>query len=104
MNQEEPVKHADQTDEVKHVRFIRVLDPREARTVGVIDNRARDGAADTNLKILAKTAIPIIGIILIAILITLLGNISTGSALALLITQVALVIIGITVWFHKPRT
>jgi predicted RND superfamily exporter protein len=103
MRQEESVNQGQREEEVGHVRLVRVLDSHEARTVGVIDNGAADGAAETSSRFLAKLVVPLVGVVLIAVLITQMRDVSTTLALVLLVAQAALVIFGVIVWLHKPR-
>jgi hypothetical protein len=104
MSPEEPASHAKRAEEVTHVRQVKVLDPREAQTFGIGDDGSEGGAGDVRLSVLAKRAAPIAVIILLAALVTQVLDISTAVALVLLVAQTALVVYGVTIWIHKPRT
>lgn len=101
MSSRAPARRAKHQARSRHVQQVR--ESQEARTIRVEDE-ADDKVEDISLKTLVKRFWPVVGILMIATVITQKSDIPTALAIALLIAQAALVVFGILVWTHKHRT
>lgn len=103
MNRDDEAEPADRSAEVRHVRLVKVIDHRTARTIGIIDDGSGDGAEDTGFKLYLKAvAIIVVGIFL-ACFFTQVIDASTSMAFILLAAQAALLAYGVFEWVRHPR-
>jgi hypothetical protein len=110
MSPEAPAKRANRAGGVRHSSRRRVLAARTvgvirgARTVGVVDDGLDDELGDTSWKTFAKRFSVLVGVVLLAGLIIQMSGLAIPLPLILLVAQVVLVVFGVLLWPHKPRT
>ena len=110
MSPEAPVKRANRAGGVRHrsgrslleARTVGVI--RRARTAGVVDDGLKDEVEDTSWKTFAKRFSVLVGIVLLVALVIQMSGLSIPLPLILLAAQLVLVVFGVLLWPHKPRT
>lgn len=103
MNQDDVAEPSDNTGEMRYVRPVKVMERQKARTIGIMDDWAGDGAEDTSFKLLLKIVAIIISGIFLAYFVTQLIGVSTSMVFILLTAQGALLAYGLYEWYRNPR-